>query len=75
MGLKDLVKAEKYLTTLASMDYTYRDTSDILERLHHMLEEDKGKPPEGQEDKEGDEGENPEGRKKKDEDDEESAGK
>ncbi len=38
MGLKDLAKAEKYLTTLASMDYTYRDTSDLLERLHRMLE-------------------------------------
>ena len=25
MGLKDLSKAEKYLTTLASMDYTYRE--------------------------------------------------
>ena len=36
MGLKDLAKAEKYLTTLASMDYTYRDTSDLLERLHRM---------------------------------------
>ena len=43
MGLKDLAKAEKYLTTLASMDYTYRDTSDLLERLHRMLEEEGGK--------------------------------
>jgi len=40
MGLKDLPKAEKYLTTLASMDYTYRDVSDLLERLHRMLEEE-----------------------------------
>ncbi len=40
MGLKDLAKAEKYLTTLASMDYTYRDTSDLLGRLHRMLEEE-----------------------------------
>jgi tetratricopeptide (TPR) repeat protein len=39
MGLKDLAKAEKYLTTLASMDYTFRDTSDLLERLHRMIEE------------------------------------
>ena len=44
MALKDLAKAEKYLTTLASMDYTYRDTSDLLERLHRMLEENKDKP-------------------------------
>ena len=40
MGLKDLAKAEKYLTTLASMDYTYRDMSDLLERLHRMQEEE-----------------------------------
>ena len=40
MGLKDLAKADKYLTTLASMDYTYRDTSDLLERLHRMQEEE-----------------------------------
>ncbi len=44
MMLKDLPKAEKYLTTLASMDYTFRDTSALLERLHQMMEdEDKGK--------------------------------
>ncbi len=43
MGLKDLVKAEKYLTTLASMDYTFRDASQLLERLHAMLEEEKNK--------------------------------
>ena len=43
MGLKDLPKAEKYLTTLASMDYTYRDTSDLLERLHRMLEDERKK--------------------------------
>ncbi len=43
MGLKDLAKAEKYLTTLASMDYTYKDASELLERLHRMKdEEDKG---------------------------------
>ncbi len=40
MGLKDLAKADKYLTTLASMDYTYRDTSDLLERLHRMQDEE-----------------------------------
>ena len=49
MCLKDLPRAEKYLTTLASMDYTYRDTSDLLERLHRMLGE-QGKKPGEQED-------------------------
>ncbi len=39
MGLKDLSKAEKYMTTLASMDYTFRDTSALLEHLHRMIEE------------------------------------
>ena len=43
MGLKDFPKADKYLTTLASMDYTYRDTSALLERLHRMREEEEGK--------------------------------
>ena len=43
MGLKDLAKAEKYLTTLASMDYTYRDASELLERLHRMKEEEENK--------------------------------
>src|SRR5208282_1072100 len=44
MGLKDLAKAEKYLTTLASMDYTYKDTSELLERLHRMKDEENRKP-------------------------------
>ena len=65
MGLKDLAKAEKYLTTLASMDYTYRDTSDLLERLHRMMEEEDKKGGGAQERQRGT-------RKKKDEDDEES---
>ena len=43
MGLKDLAKADKYLTTLASMDYTYRDTSALLERLHRLQEEENKK--------------------------------
>ncbi len=44
MMLKDLPKAEKYLTTLASMDYTFRIRPSLLERLHQMMEdEDKGK--------------------------------
>ena len=40
MGLKDLAKADKYLTTLASMDlYLSRHVGDLLERLHRMQEE------------------------------------
>ena len=68
MGLKDLPKAERYLTTLASMDYTYRDTSDLLGRLHRMLE-DEGKKGGGREKRE-DEKKDEDGKKK--EDDEES---
>ena len=63
MGLKDMARADKYLTTLASMDYTFRDTSNLLERLHRMQEEE-GKPGSGREKREAE--------KKKDE--EEDAG-
>jgi tetratricopeptide (TPR) repeat protein len=72
MGLKDLTKAEKYLTTLASMDYTYRDVSALLERLHRMLEDEgKGKQDEREDDKsEGDDNENRGDKKKKDDDEE-----
>ena len=66
MGLKDLAKADKYLTTLASMDYTYRDTSELLERLHRMKDEE-GKKGGGQEKARGRE----EGRRTKQESDEE----
>ena len=62
MMLKDLPKAEKYLTTLASMDYTFRDTSALLERLHQMIEQEN----------QGKQGEDEEKKKKKDKDDEES---
>jgi tetratricopeptide (TPR) repeat protein len=40
MALKDLAKADKYLSTLASMDYTYKDISELLARLHKMKEEE-----------------------------------
>jgi hypothetical protein len=63
MGLKDLAKAEKYLTTLASMDYTFKDISELLERLHRMKDDDE---------KNGGQGKRPE-KKKKDEDDEDPA--
>jgi tetratricopeptide (TPR) repeat protein len=65
LGLKDLVKAEKYLTTLASMDYAYPRISDFLEHLKRMKDEEqrgnkppeekkrKKKKPEGEEDAEG----------------------
>ena len=68
MGLKDLAKAEKYLTTLASMDYTFKDTSDLLARLHTMMEEqDKGKQNEG-------EGEENKGQQDEDEGEEKGGG-
>ena len=60
MMLKDLPKAEKYLTTLASMDYTFRDTSALLERLHRMIEQEN----------QGKQGEDETKKKKKDKDDE-----
>ncbi len=62
MGLKDLPKADKYLTTLASMDYIYRDTSKLLDHLHKMREEE--------EKKGGGEGEREEKEKEDQEDDE-----
>ena len=65
MMLKDLPKAEKYLTTLASMDYTFRDTSDLLERLHRAMEqEDKGKPGESDDEEEGKEGQRRRGKRR-----------
>jgi tetratricopeptide (TPR) repeat protein len=68
MGLGNLEKAEKYLTTLASMDYTYRDTSELLERLHRMKEDpNQGKPSQDETDKRGGKR-----KKSKNEDDEES---
>ncbi len=73
MGLKDLAKAEKYLTTLASMDYTYRDTSELLGRLHALMEEDKkAKPAASQEENGEGEGEDREDKKKDDKGSEES---
>jgi tetratricopeptide (TPR) repeat protein len=45
LGLKDLVKAEKFLTTLASMDYTYPRISDYLGHLKRMKDEGDGKKP------------------------------
>ena len=45
LGLKDLVRADKYLTTLASMDYTYPRISEMLEHLKRMKDEADGKKP------------------------------
>ena len=45
LGLKDLVRADKYLTTLASMDYTYPRISEMLEHLKRMKDETDGKKP------------------------------
>jgi tetratricopeptide (TPR) repeat protein len=45
LGLKDLARAEKYLTTLASMDYTYPKISEYLERLERLKTEEGGNKP------------------------------
>jgi tetratricopeptide (TPR) repeat protein len=45
LGLKDLVRADKFLTTLASMDYTYPRISERLEQLKRMKDEADGKKP------------------------------
>ncbi len=45
LGLKDLVKAEKYLTTLASMDYAYPRISEMLVHLKRMKDEADGNTP------------------------------
>ncbi len=36
MGLKDARRALKYLTRLAEMDFTYKDVSDLLDKLSDM---------------------------------------
>jgi tetratricopeptide (TPR) repeat protein len=66
LGLKDLVKARKLLTTLASIDYTYPRIAERLEQLKRKEEEADGKKPtEGQEE---------DRRKKKSEDEEDEEG-
>ena len=61
LGLKDLARADKYLTTLASMDYQYPRISEMLEHLKRKKDEEEGKKAAGEEKRE---------RKKKSEDDE-----
>jgi tetratricopeptide (TPR) repeat protein len=39
--LKDNAAAGKHLSTLASLDYTYKDVSDLLAKLHEQPEDDK----------------------------------
>lgn len=65
LGLKDLVKADKFITTLASMDYTYPKTSELLEHLKKMKDSELGKKPPSEQKRE---------RKKKSEEDEEGEG-
>ena len=45
LGLKDLVRGDKYLTTLASMDYAYPRISEMLVHLKRMKDEGDGKQP------------------------------
>lgn len=43
-GLKDVGKAEKYLSELAGLDFAYKDVSDRLDRLEKMKEDDQEGP-------------------------------
>ena len=45
LRLKDLVKVDKFLTTLASMDYTYPKISELLEHWKKKKDEESGKKP------------------------------
>jgi len=36
MDLKDIDKAEKYLSTLAGMDFSYKDVSELLDKIAQM---------------------------------------
>ena len=38
MGLKDFDAAEKHLTTLAGLDFTYRDVSTLLDKIAKLRE-------------------------------------
>ncbi len=40
MGLKDLDKAERYLTDLAGLDFGYRDVSDRLDKIAQLRHKD-----------------------------------
>jgi hypothetical protein len=45
MGLKDLEAAEKYLTTLAGLDFTYRDAPALLDKIAKLRENPNGDHP------------------------------
>jgi len=47
--LKNVDKAEQYLTQLAGMDFTFRDVSDLVAKVSNLREQEKG----GGEDEEG----------------------
>ena len=38
MALKDLETAEKHLTTLAGLDFTYKDVSKLLDKIAKLRE-------------------------------------
>ena len=42
MHLKDLDTAEKHLAELAAMDFTYKDVSDLLDKISRLREGDEG---------------------------------
>lgn len=45
LGLKDLGKAEKYLSELAGLDFAYRNVAELLEKLEKMKEDGEGGAP------------------------------
>ena len=54
MGLGELEPAEKHLSALAALDFTYKDVAKLLDKvakLRENLESGKPKPPEKKEDK------------------------
>ena len=64
LRMKDLVKADKFLSTLASMDFEYPKISELLEHLRKKKDEESGKKPPGEQERE----------RKKSEEDEEGEG-
>lgn len=54
MGLRDLDAAEKHLSALAALDFTYKDVAQLLDKIAKLRENPSkpaDKPPEEKEDK------------------------
>ena len=56
MGLKDVDTGEKHLTTLAGLDFTYKDVSKLLDKIAKLRDNPAsgGNGPETPEDQSGD---------------------